>query len=216
MPSHNLGKLSAEEGKPVLVQWRWVYSQPTLPVWGAVWLLAPSLNTGNRFRTFVSSLAVMFAVGFVGYLAYFGFSCSMETLASVICFWTVGCVSLPLALTLSGVCCRKTFHSGLIALWLILWLPLSTTIGMVVGVFSMFLISGGPVDLVSLVSIGLMVLFGSLFVSGFLYAVNLPVLLLAGLTDCYRERLRALVFRKLSGDTPFVPTPVLDDRPIDV
>ncbi len=274
--SSNLGKLGAKEGKPVLVPWRWFYSQPTLPLWiglllllvvpkenrkwqvwlilvvpllavalrlfcfvpslgssanfdlliqfivtfaigwAAVWLLAPYLSTGNRLRAFVSALAVMFAVGLVGYLACFGFSCSMETLASSICYWTTCCVALSLALALSGACCRKTFHSGLIALWLILWLPLVTAICMVVGVFSMFLISRGPVDLVSLVSIGLMVLFGSLFVSGFLYAVNLPVLLLAGLTDCYRERLRAMVFRGSSGDNPFGPTPVIDDRPLDV
>jgi hypothetical protein len=49
------------------------------------------------------------------------------------------------------------------------------------------------------VQVVIAVLFGSLFVSGGLYAVNLPVMILAGLTDCYGERLRAMVSSELPG-----------------
>ena len=274
MASHNLGKLGAEEGKPVLVQWRWFDSKPTLPLWiglllllvvpkenhkwqawlilvvpltavalrlfyfvpslgssaefdlliqliltfaiawAAVWLLAPYLGTGNRLRAFVSALAVMLGVGLVGYLAYFGFSFSSETLGPEICFWTVGCVSLLLALALSGACCRETFHPGLIAAWLILWLPVATAIGGAVGFGAMILIVERALGPAFILQVVLSVVFGSVFVSGFLYAVNLPVLLLAGVTDCYRDRLRAMVYRdpfegdslvqaSLAGGNPF-------------
>ena len=270
MASHDdLGKLGTEEGKPVLVQWRWFDSKPTLPLWiglllllvvpkenrkwqawlilavpltaaalrlfylvpsfgsstgldamiqiivtfaiawAAVWLSVPYLSTGTRLRAFASALAVMFAVGLVGYLAYFGFSFSSETLGPSITFWTIGCVSLLLALAASGACCRETFHSGMVALWLILWLPLLTAGCMVVGVFSVSLMSvaagGLAVFFIQIVMVGL---FGSVFVSGLLYAVNLPVMLLAGVTDCYRERLRAMLYRD-----PFEGKPLLQASP---
>ena len=272
--SHNLGKLGAEEGKPVLVQWRWFDSKPTLPLWialllllvvpkenrkwqawlilvvplgavalrlfyfvpsfgssaqfdlmiqsivtfaiawAAVWLLAPYLSTGSRLRAIVSALVVMFAVGSVGYLAYFGFSCSSETLGPAICSWTVSCVSLLFALGLSGACCREVFSSGMIAVWLILWLPLATAIGMAVGFGAMILIVEGGIGPAFVARVVLSVMFGSLFMSGFMYAVNLPVLVLAGMTDCYRDRLRAMVYRdpfegdslvqaSLAGGNPF-------------
>jgi MFS family permease len=273
--SHNLGKLGAEEGKPVLVQWRWFDSKPTLPLWiglllllvvpkenrkwqawlilmvpllavalrlfyfmpglgssagfdimiqlvvtfaigwAAVWLLAPYLSRGSRLRAFVSALAVMFVVGLVAYLSYFGFWCSSQAPAMTICFWIVGSVSLLLALTLSGACCRKRFHSGIIASWLMLWLPLLTAIGTVVGFAGMIIVEGG-LGLAFIVQVVLMMLFGSLFVSGFLYAVNLPVMFLAGLTDCYRDRLRGMVFRESSGDNPFGQTSLAGENPFEV
>ena len=275
MVSHNLGELGAEEGKPVLVQWRWFDSKPTLPLWvalllllvvpkknhkwqawlilvvplgavslrlfylvpsfgssaqfdlliqlivtfaiawAAVWLLAPYLSTGRRLRAIVSALVVMFAVGSVGYMAYFGFSCSSETLGPAICFWTVCCVSLLFALALSGACCRKTFHAGMIAIWLILWLPLVTAIGMAVGFGAMILIVQGGSGVAFLVGVILSVLFVSPFLAGFLYAVNLPVMALAGLTECYRERLRAMVYRdRFEGDS-LVQASLADGNPFE-
>jgi len=274
--SHNLGKLGAEEGKPVLVQWRWFDSKPTLPLWialllllvvpkenhkwqawlilvvplgavalrlfyfvpslgssagfdlliqlivtfaitwAAVWLLAPYLGSGSRLRAFVSALAVMFVVGLVAYLGYFGFWCSSQATARVICFWIIGCVSLLLALALSGACCRKMFHTGVIAIWLILWLPVVTAIGMAVGFGAMILIFEGGLGPAFIIQVVLSVVFGALFVSGFLYAVNLPVMALAGLTECYRERLRAMVYRDRFEGESLVQATLADGNPFEV
>ncbi len=183
--------------------------------WAAVWLLAPYLSKGSRPRALALALAVMVAVGTVGYLAYFGFSSASDTLVSAVCFWTGGCLALLLALGLSGACCRGRFHPGLIAVWLMLWLPLFTAIGMVVTVLSTLGVAGvlGPAILLQVV---LSVMFGSLFMSGALYALNLPVLLLAGLTDCYGERLRAMVYREPAESEPIGQSPFADGNPFAV
>lgn len=274
MAAHDLGKLGAEQGKPVLLQWSWFDSKPTLPLWigllllvvlprenhkwqawlilavplaaaalrlfylipsldssagfdgmiqiivtfavawAAVWLLTPYFSTRSRLRAIVSALLVMFAVGILGYVTYFGFSFSLDTLVPSICFWAVGCVSLLLALALSGACCRDTFHPGLIVAWLTLWLPVVTAIGMLIGMLLVGLMSGGAGGFaVILLQVALAVLFGSLFVSGALYAINLPVMILALLTDCYRDRLRAMVYRDPFEGDSFAQTPLADGNP---
>ena len=275
--SHNLGKLGAEEGKPVLVQWRWFDSKPTLPLWialavllvvpkenrkwqawlilvvplmavalrvfyfvpplgssagfdlmiqfivtfaiawAAVWLLTPYLGSGSRPRALASALAVMIGVGLVAYLGYFGLWCDSQEPAMVICFWIVGCVSLLFALALSGASCRDRFHPGLIAAWLILWLPLSTAICMAVGFGAMILISEGVNGLgFIIIQVMVSVLFGSLFVSGFLYVLNLPILVLAGMTDCYRDRLRAMAYRDPFTGNPFAQSFPAEGNPFEV
>ena len=277
LASHNLGELGAEEGKPVLLQWSWFDSKPTLPLWiglllllvvpkenrkwqawlilvvpllaaalrlfylipslgssagadaliqgvvtfaiawAAVWLLAPYFSTGSRLRAIVSALLVMFAVGLAGYLTYFGFLFSLDTLGPALCFWAVGCVSLLLALALSGACCRQTFHPGLIVAWLMLWLPVVTAIAILVGMVAVGLISGGAGGLgVILIQIVVAVLFGSLFVSGALYAVNLPVMILALLTSCYRGRLQAMVYRDPFEGDSLVQAPLAGGNPFKV
>ncbi len=273
--SHELGKVGAEEGKPVLVKWRWFDSKPTLPLWvglflllvlpkenrkwqawlilvlplmavalrlfyfvpwlgsdagfdlliqmivtfaiawAAVWLLAPYLSSGSRWRATALAAAVMFVVGLVAYLGYFGFWCSSDGPAGVMLFWGVGSPSLLLALALSGVCCRKEFHPAMIALWLVLWLPLFTAIAVGVGFSTMMLIIEGGLGPAFIFQVILSVLFGSLVISGLLYAVNLPVMFLAGMTDCYRERLRAMVYRDRVGDSPFEQGPLTGDSPFE-
>ncbi len=272
MASHDLGAVGAKEGKPVLVQWRWFNSKPTLPLWiglllllivpqenrkwqawlilvvpllavafrlivrsetadsdammqlivtfaiawTGIWLLAPHLGSGSRLRAFFSALAVMFAVGSVGYVAYFGFWCTPDILIPALIYWTTGSVFLLLALAISGLCCPGRFHPGVIAIWMILWLPLLTTIGMVVTIVSVSLFSGGIAEIAVLLMIVPMVALMALAVSGFLYVVNLPVVILAGLTDCYRERLRAMVHRGPLDSEPNGKAPFAADNPIDM
>ena len=55
----------------------------------------------------------------------------------------------------------------------------------------MIMVGAGPPGF----EVVLALLFMSTFVSAFLYTMSVPVLLLAGLTECYRERLRAMVYR---------------------
>jgi hypothetical protein len=268
--SYDLGGLGAEVGKPLLVQWRWFDSKPTLLLWigllmllilpqenrkwqawlimivpllavalrlvvasdsvsvdlmiqlivtfaiawAAVWLLAPYLNRGSRVRALLSALAVTAVVGTVAYLSYFGFWCSAQEAGMVICFWIVGSVSLLLGLGLSGACCRGKFHPGVLAVWLMFWLPLVTAVGMA-GVFvTAILIIEGP-GVGFLVQVVLSVLFASLFVSAFLYAVNLPIVFLAGMTDCYRERLRTMVHRGEVAANPFGEEARADAIPVE-
>lgn len=47
-----------------------------------------------------------------------------------------------------------------------------------------------------LVAMAVSVVFSTVFLAGFLYAVNAPVLFLAGLTDCYGGRMRRLVLQE--------------------
>lgn len=161
--------------------------------WAFVWLLAPYLATGNRLRNFFSALAVMMAAGLAAYLGYFGFWCSAQEPAMVICLWSVGSISLLAGWMLSGACCRSGPRPGKTALWLVLWLPVITAICLI-AVYSVVVMGiVGRASIGLLFGIVLQLLIMSLLLSAILYAASLPVLVLARLTDCYRGRLRALV-----------------------
>jgi MFS family permease len=270
--SHNLGKLGAEEGKPVLVPWRWFYSQPTLPLWialllllvvpkenrnwrawlilvlplaalalrlavssasadidllmqlivtfacawASVWLLAPTLSKGNRPRMFFSALGVMLVVGLVSYLSYFGFWCSSQAPVMVICFWTAGSVSLLLALMLSGICCRGGFDPVVLSFWLMLWLPAVTVVGMIGIVGITVIMSGAGFGAGFIAMIIIQILVVSLIFSIFLYLVNLPVMLLARLTKCYRRRLRDMAYRDPFDDDLTGQAAFADEHPVAV
>ena len=170
--------------------------------WASVWLLAPYFSTGTRRRAFGAALAIMLAVGVAGYVAYFGFWTESGTPGTVLMFWLTGSLSLLFALTLSGTCSRKRFAPGMIAAWMLLWLRLFT-VGAVVTMFVASIAIGGGIDIVMLGMFVPMLAISGAILSAFLYAVNLPVLILAGTTDCYRQRLRAMVHRGPIVQSPF-------------
>lgn len=170
--------------------------------WTSVWLLASSSASRGRLAGIGLGLAVMLGVGTVGYLSYFGLWADSDTFTSMLIFWLIGSVGLLVALTLSGMCSRGRFHPGILAAWLLLWLPLLTTVTFVIAVLSAVIIAGGLPGVAELAVMVPGIAIGALMVSGFLYAINLPVLLLAWLTDEYRERLRAMVFRASATESP--------------
>ncbi len=170
--------------------------------WASVWLLASSSASRGRLASIGLGLAVMLGVGTVGYLSYFGLWADSDTFTSLLIFWLIGSVGLLVALTLSGMCSRGRFHPGILAAWLLLWLPLLTTVTFVIAVLSAVIIAGGLPGVAELAVMVPGIAIGALMVSGFLYAVNLPVLLLAWLTDEYRERLQAMVFRASATESP--------------
>lgn len=170
--------------------------------WTSVWLLASSSAFRGRLASIGLGLAVMLGVGTVGYLSYFGLWADSDTFTSLLIFWLIGSVGLLVALTLSGMCSRGRFHPGILAAWLLLWLPLLTTVTSVIAVLSAVIIAGGLPGVAELAVMVPGIAIGALMVSGFLYAINLPVLLLAWLTDEYRERLRAMVFRASATESP--------------
>lgn len=163
--------------------------------WSAVWLLVPYLATGHRAAAFFSAMAVMLAAGLVAYVGYFGALVSWEHL-HMVGLWCVGSVGLVGGLLLSGFTSRTDFHPGRLALWLLLWLPLMTAAGLVVFFGAMFLPMAGHLGVFMLVAMAVSVVFSTVFLAGFLYAVNAPVLFLAGLTDCYGGRMRRLVLQE--------------------
>ena len=176
--------------------------------WAIVWLAVPYFPTRNRWQAFFAPLAVMHGVGLLAYLGYFGFWIEFPTPVMVICLWCVGTVSLLAALQLSGICCGGRYHTGKIALWLLLWIPIVTIIGMTIMFASIVLTVEEPrMDYIPMFLVQILIM--SAFVSAVLYVVNLPILLLAGLTDCCRDRLRAWVCRcspvqpSLAGGNPF-------------
>jgi len=163
--------------------------------WSCAWLLMPYLAGGGRLRSIARVLAVLFAVGAVAFVSYFGFWCSAQEPAMAIGFWVATCTSLLLAMLVSGMCCGGRFHPALFTVWLLLFLPLVNAI-CVAGIFTLMTpLVVGVADPIILVSMFVSAAFISLFVSGILFALNLPVILLAMGTACYRERLEALVCR---------------------
>ena len=110
---------------------------------------------------------------------------------------------------LGGICCGRSFLVGKMALWLLVWLPVVTVVCATVIFGGMIL----AVEEAPFFAVVVSILFMSVFFSAFLYAMCLPVLVLAGLTDCYHERLRGMVFRDLTGDSPFGQTAVVAGVP---
>lgn len=180
--------------------------------WACVWLAAPYLSAGNRVRSWFLAAAVMLGAGFLAYVGYFGFWCGTEAVITI-SMWSMGAVALLIALPLSGICCRRRFHPGIVAAWLLLWLPIAMGMGVIMMYGGTFLAQGG-FELRFLAIFLIPVLFLSGFGAAILYALNAPVLLLAGLTDCYGERFRSMLYRPLpdsnfdsgesvGGDNPF-------------
>ena len=273
MAASSLNEVGAAEGKPVMVQWRWHYSRPTLLLWIAlavllflpkenrkwqawlilvvpllalmlrlfyfipslagsnqfdffvqllvtlaigwacVWLAAPYISGGSRVRSCFLAAVVMLGAGFLAHLGYFGFWCGPEAVANIF-MWCMGGTAMLIALPLSGICCRRRFHPGIVAAWLLLWLPMAMGTSVVM-VYGSYMLAQGEIEWEFLVFLLAPIFFMSTFGAAILYALNAPVLLLAGLTDCYRERFRSMLYRprpesdsdggvSVAGDNPFV------------
>ena len=161
--------------------------------WACVWLAAPFISGESRRRSLLLAGAVMMGVGLLAYLGYFGFW-SGTTGTMTIFMWCLTCVALLLSLGVSGKCCGGHVHPGMLALWLLLWLPVVTA-ACVVTMYTSTMLIQGVSDLTILFIMIVPMLFMSAFGSAFLYIVTAPILLLAGLTDCYGERFRRMLSR---------------------
>ncbi len=163
--------------------------------WSAVWLLVPYLPTRHRAAGFFSAMAVMLGAGLTAYVGYFGAWVSSDQL-SLLGFWCIGCIALPGGIMLSGVSCRGDYHPARLALWLVLWLPLITAVCLVVLFGILFLPMAADLGFALMMMMAVSALFSTVFMAGFLYAINVPVLLLASLTDCYGRRMQQLAIKK--------------------
>lgn len=184
--------------------------------WASVWLIVPPLGCRSRLATFTASLAVMFGAGAIGYLSYFGLWLDPGTFIPMLILWVIGSALLLLALMISGACCRRRFHPRAVAFWLLLWLPLSILIAVLATVLSVGALVGGPPEMRDLLLIVPQSALMALMLSVLLYAVNLPIVFLAVVTDCYRERMQAMLCRRQAGENPFRQPPVVTQWPADV
>lgn len=183
--------------------------------WSAVWLLVPYLPTRRRAAGFFSALAVMLAAGLTAYVGYFGAWVSMDQL-TLLGFWCIGCLALLGGIMLSGVSCRGDYHPARIAMWLVLWLPLITAVCLVVLFGVLFLPMAADLGFALVMMMAVSALFSTVFMAGFLYAVNAPVLLLAGLTDCYGRRLQSLAIHERTGGLVSIDSsPAGTSAPVD-
>ena len=203
--------ISADSGDLDLL----LYLTTTFPLaWTCVWLSAPYLKRRTRKQVFFSAVSVMFLGGLLAYLGYFGFWCASQACAIVIIVWTVGSVALTLGLLMAGRFCGGNFRLGRFVVGTVLVLPAVTAGVLIPTLGGAIVVQIGATALPMLVLICVQLGIASLFVSGFLFAVNFPVLVLAGFTDCYWERLKNVVcpvvedVASSTGGNPFSESPV--------
>lgn len=168
-----------------------LYPATTFPLaWTCVWLSAPYLSRQTKARAFASTMAVLVGAGLIAYLGYCGLWWSTETGLLAVPFWIVPSIGLVSASLLAGHFCRRQLRVGRFGLALLLLLPVVTALVMVVGMCGVYIVlTGNPMIAITMVFIAGML---SLIVSGILLVMNLPVLVLAAKTDCYRRRLENL------------------------
>ena len=91
--------------------------------WVSVWLMGPWILRGGRVRAFLGACAVMFAVGIVGYVSYFGFWVSSDITGPLIGLGAICLVPLIASATLTGWCYCGHFSPLQLLLWPMLWIP---------------------------------------------------------------------------------------------
>ncbi len=171
----------------------------------ALWLLAPWVVRGHRFRAFLASLTVLAAfVAFTGAAAA-GLGAVVEPVASLLdprhCAATarVGMASLPFvvptvlpalglaaALLLSGLACRGRMRSRRTSVWLglsllVVWVALSA---LAYGLYS--LVSTEDLSYAPFFMVGLLL-------AAVTFATLVPFLILSVASPFFRERLKALL-----------------------
>jgi hypothetical protein len=181
----------------------------------ALWLLAPYLGSGHRFRTFLGILAVLVISIAFSFAARVGWGLGMEPVASLLdprhCAATanVGVMALPFlipltlpapglaaAMVLCGLACRGRPGSFRLCLWLFVSL-LTVWVGVSALVYGLWRIAApGNVEYALFLSIGLLMV-------AVTFATLLPFLVLSCASPFFRERLKALLCVK-----PEVPAAV--------
>jgi hypothetical protein len=162
--------------------------------WASVWLMGPWLQYGNRVRRLLYTCGVMFAVGAVGYLGFFGVWVSSDVTWLTIGLWAVCSVSLIAATALTGLCCRGDCNSLRLLFWPMLWMPVVCALCVSVLMICVVMFQGGlGVSLLDvLVIVVIQGVISSVLVAGLLYFFDLPVILLHIFSPLYRERFRGI------------------------
>ena len=159
-----------------------------------LWLLAHKIGGRDRF-VFLRSLIIMVVIGLIGTISYGGLQFSLQTTASVILL-AILILTMLLGFVLTGWRCRKSYRPVPFMLWLALW----TTVVSVVIIF------GYAVVAVAIMSISgqdipsywilLQAFLIGLVLSGCLYAIEFPYMILALSSPFFRERFYAWLHLK--------------------
>ena len=158
--------------------------------WTSVWLIGPWVQHGGQLRRLLSACGVMFAVGLVGYLGFYGMWVSSDVTWPVMGCWAVCSIALVAATALTGCCVGSDCSPRQLVFWPILWLPVTSALCVSLFLISMIVVLGGPGAslLESLVTILFSGLMTSVVLAGALYLVDLPLILLSIYNGCYRDR----------------------------
>ena len=174
----------------------------------ALWLLAPYLGRGHRFRTFLGILVVLVVFIVFSFAARVGWGLGMEQIISVLdprqCAATAhaGLAGLPFlvplvlpapglaaAMVLCGLAYRERFRAFRLCLWLFVSL-LAVWVAASALVYVLWRIAWpGSLDYGPFLGIGL-------FLGAFTIAILLPYLILSLASPFFRERLQALLHVK--------------------
>jgi len=182
--------------------------------WAAVWLLGPWLAPHGWFGRLLLALGTMLVMGVLAHCANYGIALPSSSQSFAIGFGAAS-LALPLAVALSGLCCRRHGRPRIFMGWLFLWTSLGGIVGMLVSSVAATIVMlpwEGPFQ-----AMGMLVLMiaGSLLGGAFfgigIYLTNLPFMVLAFRNPLYRERF----YRVLSLPAPAIPgaSPFRDGEP---
>jgi hypothetical protein len=158
--------------------------------WAAVWLLAPWLARCRWFVAVTLALGTMLLMGGLVYGVNYGFVVTDEPQFFPITYSATS-IALVLAMTLSGLCCRRHGRPALFMVWLFLWMLVGVVLGLLISCVPMFLLmsnfGAGALEII------IMTVVTSVFFGGFfgvaIYLTNVPFMILAFRNSLYRERL---------------------------
>jgi hypothetical protein len=157
--------------------------------WAGVWLLAPWLTAKHRLVRALLAFLVMALVGVVGYVGYYGFHVSGDNAGMWAVYGSIFALNLIVAMTLAGWCCRRSYHTVIFMMWLMLWMPMICVTAVVLLCVIMALATGEGRILMDVLPRGSVL---ALVTSLVIYAINVPAMVIARLSPLYRERFHTL------------------------
>lgn len=166
----------------------------------AVWLFGNRWQHIHRMLAFLCLLATLIGFGLLGVFCKLGENSSSEATASIV-FAVLGGAVSSVAMSLTGLMCRKRFRLAGVYLWMLLFLA------------AILFVLMAPFFLVAMFSNGS--ISPSLFFTPYLgivtlvYAAFLPFLILSSVSPFYRERLKALL-QAQAQPPPLASEPALD------
>jgi hypothetical protein len=177
--------------------------------WTAVWLLGHWLGTRHRSLSFLMIWGAMFAIDLGAFYCHFE---DYREIAPLLIGFGLGSAVLPLAMLLSSFFCRGKYSPLRFSLWLLLWTAVITLVLMLVFFFVMMLNNQPNWDILGFILF--MLTLYSVFLTGLVYLINLPFMILAFKSPFFANRFEQL-FRiqktYLKAEQRMMP---LDDNPI--
>lgn len=169
--------------------------------WSLVWLLGNRLACRSRKASFFLIVGTTLAVGLLSYYCHFGDADNL--LSSIVAYGMPG-VTLTLAMMLSSWACGEKCSPARFCVWLLLWTG-ALSLAMLVSYAAISLIALAVAHpsyqfLAHFAVLLISVVIASVFLTGIVYVLNLPFLILVFKCPFYRERFENLFHVKLNGE----------------